>query len=343
MQHEALQPLHQLLQPYGVSFVGQRVLLQDEPAALRLNLERRFRRSPAEAKGLLSAIETALGPDDCACILLSPSYIGNGFGPCASEQCDSLLRILLGVEQLQARIACALLEKLPECTGGDVSMARLLLSPLRWLDVVYQPKEIWATASDVIKACQPSVQRELLAALPEFLDESVHASIVECVEELMRASADMISPALDALSNLGLKHALAVRSQTLEALESIPLEQLPVVVRFLCQTASKDSAAQTAAMLREKLTFAKVAVALEGKRAKGAFGKGAAQQGTPALVVESIRNGLRFQSVLAVELLKQLGEPGKLRALDVWLLALLHEIPSHCKQVDRLLVRKLLR
>ena len=28
MQHEALQPLHQLLQPYGVSFVGQRVLLQ---------------------------------------------------------------------------------------------------------------------------------------------------------------------------------------------------------------------------------------------------------------------------------------------------------------------------
>jgi hypothetical protein len=173
---------------------------------------------------------------------------------------DSLMRLFLGVQALQKPLADLLMEKLPEymnpqssssssrqyAATGQASTPELILSQLRWLDIVYDARGISLKLLEVVNVCPDNIKRDVIAAIPEIVDDSSHKEIVETLTIMMNENSELTVPILDALSNLSLppRLAAAVRTEVLSTLSSASLDDLPVVIRFVLQSADKESAIQ---------------------------------------------------------------------------------------------------
>ena len=56
---------------------------------------------------------------------------------------------------------------------GD-SISKLLLSQLRWLDEIVEPEQLAQKLLEVFSVCPSHLQREIIGALPEIIDDSQH-------------------------------------------------------------------------------------------------------------------------------------------------------------------------
>jgi len=97
---------------------------------------------------------------------------------------ESLIRMLLGVDILQPKIANMLLEKLPEFTEDDgndgvddFNIPRLILNQFRWLDFIVQSKELTEKMLEMVSITSLDIQREIITCIPEVLDDSEHTEV----------------------------------------------------------------------------------------------------------------------------------------------------------------------
>lgn len=300
---------------------------------------------------------------------------------------ESLVRILLGVECLQARVAGVLLERLPmymdAADDGDsdgielpTSMPQLILSQLRWLDTVFNGQVLSSKLLEVLSICTPDIQRDIISAIPEIVDDASHEVVVEALKDVMTNDVQLTVPVLDALSNLSLPVHIAddVNKTVLTSLESANLDDLPVVIRFLLQTSNKDNIAEIIKVLRESLSFIGCQSSSNNSRANSGSnshgsgeersshgsninsngkhransGKGKAAQDmdsqAPALVIDAIKNGIRFQKALAPAFLKELGKikgGSEHKVLDIWILFLIYSVTGHQKPTELLFRKKI--
>ncbi|KAG2491003.1 hypothetical protein HYH03_010675 [Edaphochlamys debaryana] len=254
---------------------------------LRRHLETRLQRDPALRERWLEGLKEACADEEALHRALRPMTLppglipgsvnsgGSGAGGCGSWS-DSFLRCVLGVDCLQAPLATWLLQQLPVLTtaggaGGDAggdgdgagaeaggSIPGLILSQLRWLDVVpeasfleggggggagggggYGPggSPLVAVALEVLALVPPPLQRQMVGLLPEVATAEDHEVIYDKLSQLLDAELGFVAPCLEALQQLQLEQGLQDRvvSEMVDRLSGIEPDDLPAFVRFVVQ------------------------------------------------------------------------------------------------------------
>ncbi|CAA6669898.1 unnamed protein product [Spirodela intermedia] len=233
---------------------------------------------------------------------------------------ESLARVLLLVAPLQPRLQHLLLEKLPEhfdtvTVDGQSSLsssaleddiARLIVNQFRWLDFVLDPEGLSEKLMEVLSISPSPLKREIIGSLPEIIGDCGNCgALVEALERMLQEDSELVVPVLDAFSNINF--ACSQLDRTVDA------EHLPDLLRFLLISADKGN----------QLRFFSVPEPFASRHKK--------LKGKSIVLCDAI-----FKE------LKCLNQPQHYKAIDVWLLVLIHvNGGSFQKSVEKILKKKI--
>ena len=256
-------------------------------------------------------------------------------------QQDTLIKLLLGVDSIQTQLLELLVGKMAEHAedmgdgegGGAASdgVPRLCLNQVRWLDRVKDCPKLVGALLEVMQLLQPDMQREIIECFPEIIDDRQHDDVVQSLLEQMDSDQGLLPPVLDALSNLNLESEMmsTVQAKVMPKLKSADLQVLPLLVKFLLQTAGSgpDGVGVISGIRSLDVTALRVGSgdenALQAERASA-----------ESLVIESLRGGFRCNFAISHVVLKELEKADRHTAMDVWILLVLHSLPGHRVKVQ---------
>ncbi len=279
---------------------------------------------------------------------------------------DSLVRLLLQVDDLQTELLSWLLEKMvliamTDEDSGDARSksdenlgptAQLILGQLRWLDRIRDGSRLANKVCEVLEAAPENLQRDLMASLPQILPEEHHSQVAVVLRRLMTDNCDvLLSAGLHSLSYLSVDSDVLdeVRSSVLKTISSTASEDLPVVVEFVLQSCKAGDEAEVVAELREKISFSTSRMLSQlTQRSKAKRAKRLNQQSGDKdvdsvillLVEESVASKKAFGNawMRAIDLVKSAAEH---KPLDFLVLLILHAIPTRRKSVESLMKNKI--
>uniref|UniRef100_A0A4W6F9C3 FA complementation group D2 n=1 Tax=Lates calcarifer TaxID=8187 RepID=A0A4W6F9C3_LATCA len=233
---------------------------------------------------------------------------------------------------MQTPIINTLLEKLPEfmfdgAGDGGLSIPRIIINQLKWLDRVVDSKELAAKLMELVSVAPVEVQRDIITSLPEILEDSQHNDIARELNTLLQTNTQLTVPILDALSSLNLSSSLLteVREAVMATLAAVQLEDLPVVVKFILHSVSASDAYEVVNNLRKKLELEQCVLppVLQASQSR-MKNKAAAVRSAPAagssqdsvtLILDGIKSAVRFQKTISEAWLK---------VIDLLVLLILH-------------------
>ena len=237
---------------------------------------------------------------------------------------ESVVRLLLQIDDLQTKLISWLLEKLtiislnddePNQNGGSngmtnienasVNKTQLILSQLRWLDRIVDGSALTDKFLEILGATSDQASQEVIACLPEVIAE-VHNH--EKIAVVLRDKLEQINwldeggsltyVILDTLTNLTLSAEAASNIQTsvLKNMDNFSIEERPVLVKFILQTTPANMEVNTVNQLRENLNLeeSKIFTALSNTqrgryRKKRRFESGNSGGNDVALIMDVIR------------------------------------------------------
>ncbi|XP_023258204.1 Fanconi anemia group D2 protein [Seriola lalandi dorsalis] len=276
------------------------------------------------------------------CLLPCVPQLPDGDARSVSSFQESLLRMLLGIEMLQTPIINTLLEKLPEFmldgTGdGGLSIPRIIINQLKWLDRVVDSKELASKLMELVSVAPVDVQRDIITSLPEILEDSQHNDIARELNILLQTDTQLTVPVLDALSSLNLSSSLLteVRGAVMATLAAVQLEDLPVVVKFILHSVSASDAYEVVNNLRKKLELEQCVLppVLQASQSRMKSKGGAVSASTPAagssvtLILDGIKSAVRFQKSISeawVKAIESVDEAENHKVIDLLVLFILH-------------------
>ncbi|BFI25358.1 fanconi anemia group D2 protein [Marchantia polymorpha subsp. ruderalis] len=323
-----------------------------------VHLEERFKLDAELVGRFLECFQAFIANEDNLRRILLPMTVSGRNGSVRS--CDSLARVLLSVAPIQTSVATGLLEKLPEYvgdveggSGGPLpplmeSIPRLILSHFRWLDYVVDSRNLTEKLLEIITICPVGLKKEIISFLPEVIVDADHEMVVQALEGMLQEDLQLVVPILDAFSSFNLEEKLfeQVVALALSSLRSADAEDLPLVVKFLLQSATSANVTEIVQQLRENLQFVTTMDVRMSKPDRKQKGKSPTKN-CEALVLEAIRSGLRFQNVVLEGFLKEIrnveGEKNH-RVVDIWLLLIIHVNGGPYRKIaEQLLFKKICR
>ncbi|XP_070289756.1 Fanconi anemia group D2 protein isoform X1 [Myotis yumanensis] len=192
--------------------------------------------------------------------LLSCERLQNEEASMGTSYSKSLIKLLLGIDVLQPAIIKTLFEKLPEflfeSTNSDgISMPRLIISQLKWLDRVVDGKDLTTKIMQLISIAPVHLQHDFITSLPEILGDSQHADVGKELSDLLTENTSLTVPILDVLSSLRLDLQLLskVRQLVMGKLSSVKLKDLPVIIKFILHSITAMDALEVISELRKRL------------------------------------------------------------------------------------------
>ncbi|XP_014703630.3 Fanconi anemia group D2 protein isoform X1 [Equus asinus] len=172
----------------------------------------------------------------------------------------SLIKLLLGIDILQPAIIKTLFEKLPEflfekVNTDGISMPRLIISQLKWLDRVVDGKDLTTKIMQLISIAPVYLQHDFITSLPEIIGDSQHADVGKELSDLLTENTSLTVPILDVLSSLRIDPKLVseVRQLVMGKLSSVRLDDLPVIIKFILHSVTTTDALEVISELREQL------------------------------------------------------------------------------------------
>ncbi|XP_077182176.1 Fanconi anemia group D2 protein isoform X2 [Paroedura picta] len=276
--------------------------------------------------------------------------------------CESLIKLLLGIEILQPAIIRLLFEKLPEFFHGSVgsdglSLPRLIINQMKWLDKIVDSKELVLTIMQVICVSPLSIQHDLITSLPEILDDSQHGEVARELSSLLKEKTELTVPILDALSslNLDLELLAEVRRSVMVTVAAIRVEDLPVVVRFILHSIKATDAVEVISDLRKKLnldssiSLPRIQVSQSKLRSQPQGSLSASQvnisQDSVKLLFEVIRSAVKFQKTVLeawIKAIENVASASEHKVLDLIVLLIICAINvKNQKQIERVLRNKI--
>ncbi|CBJ26655.1 conserved unknown protein [Ectocarpus siliculosus] len=308
---------------------------------------------------------------------------GVGGGGGANAIHESLVKVLLRVDCIQPEVIDMLLEKIPELVGEEETAAeggygsgaaarertfswqdlpRLVLNQVRFLDHLVDSTSLTRKILEVLTVLPVNLQREMISYLPEVVEDGDHAEVVETLQSLKDSEPQLLVAVLDALGNLSLPPRLlgGITEDALGLLDSAQPSTLPVLVRFLLETATADTADAVVRELRERLRLCPVvggggrggvedteeteALVLNPGLQSNREPPSDSDTSGDALTLEALRQGLRLRGDLAACFLKAItktaGSEGH-SVVDLWVLFCLYANQDTRKRVIALFRRKI--
>ncbi|XP_024838447.1 Fanconi anemia group D2 protein isoform X3 [Bos taurus] len=196
--------------------------------------------------GLESYIEDQDSFRNC---LLSCERVQDEETSTGTSYCKSLIKLLLGIDTLQPAIIKVLFEKLPEflfekVNSDGISMPRLIINQLKWLDRVVDSKDLTTKIMQLISVAPLCLQHDFVISLPEILGDSQHADVGKELSDLLTENTLLTVPILDVLSSLQLESKLLtkVRQLVMGKLSSVSLDDLPVIIKFILHSVTPTDA-----------------------------------------------------------------------------------------------------
>lgn len=303
----------------------------------------------------------------------SQSSLYSAYG--ASIQ-ESLVRILLELPKLQTRLLALLIEKLPEFEyrDGDSiedNMPKLILGQFRWLPWIENSTAIAEAFIGALSlASSSSLKHDIITWIPETADDLASETLVPALVGVMESEPELLGVCLDTLSNLKLygEHLDTVQKASLELLNSVDPENVPVLLKFLFRVVRTESLPHAFKQIRkhlklETLPSAATKSAQEAsKNPKSMTGNNVATIDCPAMLVECLNACIRARSELATAFLQEFTsfspkedrssarqsavgvQPPAMTShhtiLDIWILFMIHANVSNLRPKVELVLRK---
>ncbi|XP_028398344.1 Fanconi anemia group D2 protein-like isoform X2 [Dendronephthya gigantea] len=266
---------------------------------------------------------------------------------------DSLMRIFLGVEMLQPLIANVLLEKIPEFSDdssrvSEHDIPRLVINQFKWLDKISHPKDLSGKLLEIISISSVSIQREIITAIPEILDDNEHVEIARELIDIMKENSQLTLAILDTLTNLNLKTDLLseVRESVINMLSSTEMDDLPVVVKFILQSVADNEAFEAITELRNNLEFSCSLIpsaTSTPSHVRKSSDRRNSKDGV-LLTLDAIKASIRFRKSIADGWLKTLDNvknSSEHLVIDIFVALILYAVTSKRKLVESLLRNKI--
>eukprot|EP00842_Homolaphlyctis_polyrhiza_P004255 jgi/Hompol1/4830/HPOL_001847-RA len=192
-----------------------------------------------------------------------------------------------------------LVEKLAEFVPEDMgpiksNVPRKIIRQLCWLDHIVAPSDMVEKIIEVIQVCCIEVQREIITSIPEIVIDSDHKRISICLMGLMSQNDQLAQVILDTLTSLSMDEDIlaAVRDECINKLDTATIDMLPVILRFLLNIATAESATMILRRIRTHLQIDSIAhiLALEAREIEQGRSKGKKAERFPqALILASHR------------------------------------------------------
>ncbi|XP_022104971.1 Fanconi anemia group D2 protein-like isoform X2 [Acanthaster planci] len=275
---------------------------------------------------------------------------------------DSLMRLLMGIDELQSAVITVLLEKLPEFMEDQESMfdhshaanlPKLILNQFQWLDRVLNSKEMTDKMLEMVDVSSLSIQKEIISCIPEVVSDAEHSAVATKLQELLFSNSDLTIPVLDALSNLNLTPDLMteVRNAALQTLLSADLEDLPVIVKFILQSVTSSDAVDVISQLRSNLDFPTdpppAATSTPSRRSLlGKRGSGSKHHDNALLILEAIKTNMRFHKVVTdgwVKAIENVNAASEHKVVDIFILLIAHAVAANRKKTVESVFRRKVR
>uniref|UniRef100_A0AAX7VQZ7 FA complementation group D2 n=1 Tax=Astatotilapia calliptera TaxID=8154 RepID=A0AAX7VQZ7_ASTCA len=265
-------------------------------------------RYPGIIQEFITALESYMENTDRFrnCLLPCIPQSSNRDSSSVSSFQESLLRMLLGIEIT---------------SNGGVSIPRIIINQLKWLDRVVDTKDLASKLMELVSIAPAEVQCDIITSLPEILEDSQHNDIARELNSLLQEKTQLTVPILDALSSLNL-----VRGAVMATLAAVQLEDLPVVVKFILHSVSASDAYEVVCNLRKKLELEQcvlppvlqVSQSRMNSKAPGGSASAAAagsSQDSISLILDCIKSAVRFQKTISEAWIK---------VMDLLVLLILH-------------------
>ncbi|XP_014669534.1 PREDICTED: Fanconi anemia group D2 protein homolog [Priapulus caudatus] len=275
---------------------------------------------------------------------------------------DSLIKLLLGIDMLQLRLAKLLLQKLvlyEEAAeqmfevGSPVNVPRLIMNQFCWLDHIVDSKKLCHEVLEMLAAMSTlEVRREVIACIPDMVEDDEHTMMSQKLSEILLVDSELTVPILDALSNLHLKPELLdeVRARVLGTMASVRLDDLAVVVRFILQGVAcerPEKALTVVAELREQLDFETIfSTSVSSTPEKEMLAKDQAERGSEFLILDAIKSSVRFQKSVGdawFKAIENVSTAANHKIIDLLVLLMLHATTTRGKAVEGLFRSKIRR
>ncbi|KAJ1651993.1 hypothetical protein IWQ61_007567 [Dispira simplex] len=261
---------------------------------------------------------------------------------------DSLIRALLGVDILQSDLIVYLIQKLPELSDDpedsrETNLVTLVIRQLRWLDYVVDPESLANQLMEIITVLSVDAQKDVIGALPDVIVDSEHQYVAEELVKLLQSYSPLMIPILDTLSNLQCPASVTDQLQhtVLGRLRSADADDLPIMLKFLFQTASAESALVVVSRIRKNLDLESLRLSVPSRDTL----VGTVDKLPEVLILDAIHFGLQFHKSIGTSWLKLVNEltvPKEHTTLDLAVLCLLYGLPSTQKRILNVLRRKVL-
>ncbi|ELU05814.1 hypothetical protein CAPTEDRAFT_219308, partial [Capitella teleta] len=265
---------------------------------------------------------------------------------------DSLVRLLLSIDDLQAKLGSHLLEKLAEIAEdspvikgvGKVNFSPLIMNQFRWLDNIVNSEELVEKMFEIISVTPAVVQSEIIMCLPEVIDDSQHYDITHKLRDLLNDNNALAVPIIDALTMLDIKSDLLseVRASVVQSLPSVSAEDLPVMLKFLLlrSFSSSSEAIETVNEVRLNLDLQSLVQLVDKQRCKDKKSNADIE----VLIIDGIKTAMRFQKIVSEAWLKSIDKTpsnSNLSVLDLLVLFVMHSI--NWKKPTESLIRNKIR
>ncbi|XP_053233340.1 Fanconi anemia group D2 protein isoform X3 [Podarcis raffonei] len=276
--------------------------------------------------------------------------------------CESLIKLLLGIEILQPAVIRLLFEKLPEffheSVGSDgLNLPRLIVNQLKWLDRIADSKDLVQKLMEMICVSPPPIQHDIITSLPEILEDSQHSEIARELSSLLKEKTELSVPILDALSSLNLDVGLLseVRQSVMITVGAVKVEDLPVVVKFILRSVKATDATEVISDLRRKLdldscvSLPLIHVSHTKFRSQTRTSLSASQlcvnQDCIKLLFEVIKSAVKFQKTISegwIKAIESVASASDHKVLDLIMLLVIYATNGkNKKQIERVLKNKI--
>ena len=271
---------------------------------------------------------------------------------------DSVVRILLQMEDVQPRLLPWLMDKLGfigldedgETAESRGKKTQLILSQMCWLDNIVEGDALVEKIIEVMTCMPEAVAREIVLRLPEVVDTPNHSKLAMPLVQMMKSHPDLTNYVLEAFTALDIHpDVLAeVRSDVHKRLALIPMADVPVVVKFLLDATQTGEEEEVFRQIREELDITAERTLTTSTQQRNGHGAGGRSKGkekdVDTLTLNIMRSSMASSKKASaawyhvVEVLKRRDDH---RPLDLMILLLLHELPHRRKVVESLLRSKI--
>ncbi|XP_044512777.1 Fanconi anemia group D2 protein [Gracilinanus agilis] len=356
-----------LLKTAGVTLkTGERQnQLAVDQAIFQKKLSQALRKHPSYPKAVeefISGLELYIEDRDCfRNCLLSCERLQEEETSLATPYYKSLIKLLLGIDNLQPPIIRILFEKLPEflyesVNNDGLSMPRLIINQLKWLDRIIDGKDLTTKIMQLISIAPVTLQHDLITSLPEIIGDAQHGDVAGELSDLLMQNTPLTVPILDVLSSLRLDPKLLskVRHLVMAKLSAVTLENLPVIVKFILHAVTVTDALEVISELRKKLDLdycilpPQLQTSQSKLKNKGQVSSGNQEnsnQDCVSLLFDVIKSAVRYERAISeawIKAIENIDSVSEHKVLDLMMLLIIYSVNTQNKKcIEKVLRNKI--